>query len=268
MGSGLRALVVCDDAERFAFETLESERWEIEIIPTAGALERLFEIGPHLLLLDVADVDDAVNLCTAVRERSRLPIMVMSRRTGKEAEDELVAGLQAGATAFVSETVGPQEFVARVRAVMRREPRTRPATDDQVIIVGPVVLSRASRQVTVHGRPVAMPRREFDILELLMSNAGRVVPRSLLMRELWGTHRKSQALDVQTRRLRARLAAEEGLPRIVTIRGVGYRFADEVDLTPTDLEIDLASTHRAAPRSGTNGHRHDDPVSETTANTR
>ena len=243
MASGEHAVVVSDDAERFAFYILERERWTIDVIPPQGALDQLFELRPQLLVVHLASIPQAVALCTAVRERSRMTIMMVGRQSGRRAEDELLAGLNAGANAFVTESVGLDEFVARVRAVMRRAPSQPAAHDDNLLEIGPLVLDRAARQVTVRGRRVAVPRREFDILELLMRHAPRVVPRATLRRELWGDQRESQGLDVQVRRLRARLAAEEGRSRIITIRGVGYRFVDSDPAEP-DIEIDLTRQDR------------------------
>jgi two-component system response regulator RegX3 len=165
--------------------------------------------------------------------------MIVSRSS---AEEDVVAGLRSGADALVVDGVGAREFVARIRALLRRTPPTAREEPD-AITVGPVVLNRATRQVLVDGTPIAVPRREFDILDVLMRAVDRTVTRDSLRRQLWGTARDSRTLDVQVRRLRARLAAAEGQRRIVTVRGVGYRFSsapEPVDSTLDSVEITLA----------------------------
>jgi DNA-binding winged helix-turn-helix (wHTH) protein len=122
--------------------------------------------------------------------------------------------------------------------VLRRNPPAAEVTTDS-IVVGPIVLDNARRELFVHGTPIRVPRREFDIAELLMRDAGRVVTRQKIVRELWGTVRDTKSLDVQVGRLRSRLASAEGRRRILTVRGVGFRFLvdDDPELEPVDLTL-------------------------------
>jgi DNA-binding response OmpR family regulator len=180
-----------------------------------------------------------VRECAAIRAVSSVPITVLFERGS---EREVIDAYGAGADALVAEPVGPHELVARVRAALRRAPQRRVA-DDDVVTVGPIQLDRARRQLTVNGDLIPLPRKEFDIAEVLMCNAGAVVMRSQLIRDLWGAARDTKTLDVQVGRLRARLLAAEGRRRIITIRGLGYRFA-------TDEDLDALPVDGSLPRAG------------------
>src|SRR5262245_40974689 len=116
-------------------------------------------------------------------------------------------------------------------------------TAPDIITIGPIRLDLARRELTVRGDRIPLPRREFDIAELLMQDAGRVVPRRVIVRELWGSMRDTKSLDVQVGRLRNRLSKAAGCPCIFTVRGLGFRFASDGELKEAlgeDFEIDLA----------------------------
>lgn len=182
---------------------------------------------PHLLILEFMAVTGPVLLlCERLEAATTAPIVVLCE-SGEEAD--ALAAFAAGARAVVSEPIGSHELVARIRALLRRV-KSQDELPEEVIIVGPVVLDRASFRVTVAGQAVHMPPKEFDIAELLMRRAGAVVARDEILRELWGARRDSKSLAVQIGRLRARLAAIEGRERIITVRGVGYRFATDEQL--------------------------------------
>jgi DNA-binding response OmpR family regulator len=183
--------------------------------------------GPDLVLLEIAGISRAVlRLCHVLKPATSAPIAVFCERGS---DRDILDAYSAGAQTVVSEPVGVHELVARVRAVLRRAPVRQEAAPD-ILVVGPIALDRGRRQVTVSGEVVALPRKEFDIAELLMFRAGTVVSRTQLVRELWGTARDTKTLDVQVGRLRARLSAAEGRQRIITVRGLGYRFATDDDL--------------------------------------
>jgi two-component system response regulator RegX3 len=190
--------------------------------------------APDLVMIEVSSAAPwVVRTCTAVAAATRSPIAVLYERGG---ESDVVDLYAAGASSVISEPVGSHELVARVRALLRRAPSRDKATAD-VTAVGPVTLDRARRQLSVNGLPVALPRKEFEIAELLITNAGSVVSRARLVRDLWGSARDTKTLDVQVGRLRAKLTNAEGRQRIVTVRGVGYRFlADDFDEAPVDLD--------------------------------
>jgi two-component system response regulator RegX3 len=253
-GSGpVRALVVCDvDAKCRLPAIFSAEGWDVTFAPIALAVKQTQAHKPDLIVLHDLPIHLATRTCTAIHAEGRVPIIALASSLK---ENDVVAGLHAGIDAFVNDGVGDRELIARARALLRRFVRQPGATreDDDVVIVPPVVLDRASRLVTVDGASVPMPRREFDILELLLRDAPRTVTRAVLLRELWVAAPDSQTLDVQVRRLRSRLAAAcDGDRLIVTVRGVGYRFvsngkteasaeAADIDLCAASNEIDLTS---------------------------
>jgi two-component system response regulator RegX3 len=235
-----RVLVVeCRSAHRVA-TTLRSEGVEVDVVATASdAMRRVQashpETPPDLVVIEAASVDhDVRRLCRSISLSSPVAIAVLA---GSNREGDVIAGYADGAHAILVEPVGTHEFVARIRALLRRVRIIPEDSTGDVLTVGPVVLDRARRCVTVAGRTVPMPRREFEIAEALMARAGTVVSRVELLTALWGASSDTKSLDVQVGRLRARLVAAEGRQRIMTVRGVGYRF-----VTDDDLERIAAST--------------------------
>jgi DNA-binding response OmpR family regulator len=196
---------------------------------------------PDLVLVEAVSPGAAVlELCAGIRAAGPSPLVLLS---GPCPERDAVEAFGSGVDSVVTEPVGPHELVARIRALLRRTPPDVDAVGD-LITVGPVVLDCARRELFVHDEHIRIPRREFDIAELLMRDAGKVVSRQKIVRELWGTVRDTKSLDVQVGRLRARLTAAEGRRRIVTVRGVGFRFLadDDPELGPvtTTLSADRA----------------------------
>jgi len=171
--------------------------------------------------------------CAAIRSAVAVPLAVVS---GPYSERDAISAFATGVDALVQDTVGEHELVARMRALLRRAPPPMTAAGDR-LMVGPIVLDTARRVLFVDGAEVRMPKREFDIAELLMREAGRVVPRQTIMRELWGTGGDTKSLDVQVGRLRTRLADAEGYRRIVTVRGVGYRLLLDSDVRDGDEDV-------------------------------
>jgi DNA-binding response OmpR family regulator len=208
---------------------LRTEGFEIETTSDSQELvEKVVELSDaRLVVLEVPSVSQqVVKLCVSLRAHTDASIAVFCEG---QSERDVVAAFLAGAHSVFTEPIGPHELVARVRALLRRAAVTIEPTDETTTI-GPIVLDRATRRITIDGELLPMPRREFDIAELLMRKAGLVVTRDELVRELWGTARDTKSLDVQVGRLRAKLLAAEGVQRIITIRGVGYRFANDDDL--------------------------------------
>jgi two-component system response regulator RegX3 len=194
--------------------------------------------APELVALEVRTPDArALHACRLIRAATTTPLLVLSDRCS---ERDSVAAFSAGADSVVTEPVGAHELVARARALMRRAPDLPEASDD-LVVVGPIVLDRARREITVRDELVVVPRREFEIAELLMSEAGRVVTRARIVRDLWGAMRDTKSLDVQVGRLRARLSAASGRACIVTVRGVGFRFAtaDELEEEAPSGVVDI-----------------------------
>jgi DNA-binding response OmpR family regulator len=217
-------------------------------VETGEAIEALTVFGPDVVVAEVATAGVRVqDLCGAIRQAASTPVLVLS---GPCSERDAVAVFGAGADSVVIEPVGSHELVARVRALARRIPADAGGLEE-AITIGPIRLDLARRELSVGGAGVQLPRREFDIAELLMRDAGRVVPRRVIVRELWGSMRDTKSLDVQVGRLRSRLGKAVGAPCIVTVRGLGFRFTSEGELKEAlgdAFEVDLV-TYEAQERA-------------------
>lgn len=176
---------------------------------------------PDLLLLDIMlPEEDGLTVLQKLRQRRcyhTLPVILL---TAKNTEYDKVMGLDGGADDFVSKPFGMMELLARVRAVLRRAEKPAQAEEYRV---GSLWLSQARRQVTVSGAEVQLTYKEFELLTVLMANAGRALSRSVLMDQVWGGEfpRENRTLDVHIRTLRAKLGAAGEM--ITTVRGVGYK---------------------------------------------
>jgi two-component system response regulator RegX3 len=190
---------------------------------TAGGPEALSVFGPRhrLVIVDTTIKTAPVELCRALRARSEVPIIVLTAST---AEEDVVAALEAGADDVVAVPVRAREMVSRVRAAVRRGPG--PAAEETAIEVGGVRLDPSGYVVSVDGERVELTRKEFELLRLLMANAGQTVPRRVLIERIWGWEStEGKTLDTHIRRIRAKIEADPSNPhRIVTVRKVGYRY--------------------------------------------
>ncbi|MGI8807363.1 MAG: winged helix-turn-helix domain-containing protein [Acidimicrobiales bacterium] len=190
------------------------------------ALALFDAVRPDLVLLDVMLPSlSGVDVCREIRSRSRTPIIMV---TAKGSEIDTVVGLEVGADDYVTKPYRLRELVARMRAVLRRAPRQEDDTSNGAVVeVGDVRLDPERHEVTVRGDQVALPLKEFDLLEILLENAGRVLTRDLLIDRVWGSNYvgDTKTLDVHIKRLRSKLEDDPANPeRIVTIRGLGYRY--------------------------------------------
>ena len=190
------------------------------------ALEVFDRVQPDVVLLDVMLPKlSGIDVCRRLRLRSKVPIIMV---TAKGAEIDTVVGLEVGADDYVTKPYRIRELVARIRAVLRRAPGDR--TGDlppAAIQVGDVTLDPDEHEVTVAGEPVVMPLKEFELLHLLLANAGRVLTRETLIDRVWGSDYvgDTKTLDVHIKRLRAKVEPDPAVPRrIVTIRGLGYKY--------------------------------------------
>ena len=192
------------------------------------ALEVFDASRPDLVLLDVMlPRMSGVDVCRELRARgTRIPIVMV---TARNAEIDAVVGLEVGADDYVTKPFRLRELIARVRAHLRRVP----ASDEEdvhgadVLEIGDVRLDAGRHEVTVRGDAVALPLKEFELLELLLANAGRVLTREVLIDRVWGPHYvgDTKTLDVHIKRLRAKVEEDPSNPTcIVTVRGVGYRY--------------------------------------------
>ena len=223
-------ILVVDDEQSYRDAlTVALEQEGFTVATAADGAEALvvFErVKPALILLDVMlPQTSGIDVCRQIRTRSQVPIIMV---TARDAEIDAVVGLEVGADDYVSKPFRLRELVARVRAALRRG---RPAEDgaavDDVIEVGDVRVDVARHEVVVRGEVVALPLKEFELLEVLMHNAGRVLTRDVLIDRVWGADYfgDTKTLDVHVKRLRAKIEEDPAVPtRIVTVRGVGYRF--------------------------------------------
>ena len=222
-----RVLVV-EDEESFSEALsymLRKEGFEVAVAATGpAALEEFDRSGADLVLLDLMLPGlSGTEVCRALRAKSNVPVIML---TAKDSEVDKVVGLELGADDYVTKPFSSRELVARIRAVLRRGYEA----DELVpgaIEVGPVRMDVERHVVAVDGRSVPMPLKEFDLLELLLRNAGRVLTRGQLIDRVWGSDYvgDTKTLDVHIKRLRAKVEPDPALPRyLVTVRGLGYKF--------------------------------------------
>ena len=191
----------------------------------AEALDMFDIVRPDVVLLDVMlPKISGIDVCRELRTRSRVPIIMV---TAKGAEIDTVVGLEVGADDYVTKPYRLRELVARMRAVLRRAPRDEETASTDAIEVGDVRLDPERHEVHVRGDAVSLPLKEFELLELLLANAGRVLPRETLIDRIWGPHYvgDTKTLDVHIKRLRSKVEEDPSTPRrITTIRGLGYKY--------------------------------------------
>jgi two-component system response regulator RegX3 len=189
-------------------------------------LELFDAVKPDLILLDVwLPRMSGIDVCRELRTRSRVPIIMV---TAKSSEIDTVVGLEVGADDYVTKPYRLRELVARMRAVLRRSPLAEQETvSGEVLEVGDLRLDPERHEVYLRASLVPLPLKEFELLELLMANAGRVLTRETLIDRVWGPHYvgDTKTLDVHVKRLRSKIEDDPSRPhRITTIRGLGYKY--------------------------------------------
>jgi len=189
-----------------------------------AAIDRASTGHFDVVLLDVAlgAGPDGNEVCRTLRERRNIVPIIML--TALDSEGDAVLGLEAGADDYITKPFGPAELRSRIRAVLRRAGSR--ALGDDVLRFGPLVLDRPHRQLTVDGRPVELTFSEFELLDALMRQPGRVFDRQELLRATWGdsAYRDPRGIDVRVRHLREKLERNPAQPVLIqTVRGVGYR---------------------------------------------
>ena len=196
----------------------------------AQAIELFATARPDLVLLDVMlPRVSGIDVCRQIRQVSTVPIIMV---TAKSSEIDTVVGLEVGADDYVAKPYRVRELVARVRALLRRSAMDVAAPDDthapsSAIRVGDVALDPDEHRVVVRGVEVAMPLKEFEMLQLFLTNAGRVLTRETIIDRVWGFDYvgDTKTLDVHIKRLRSKIEPDPAHPeRIVTIRGLGYKY--------------------------------------------
>jgi len=193
-----------------------------------GAIEIFDDVQPDLVLLDVMlPKMSGIDVCRELRSRSTVPIIMV---TAKGSEIDTVVGLEVGADDYVSKPYRLRELVARMRAVLRRKPTDAsplPVSEDEIVTVGDVTVDHSRHEVTIRGSLARLPLKEFELLALLLENAGRVLTRETLIDRVWGADYvgDTKTLDVHIKRLRSKVEPQPAAPtRIVTIRGLGYKY--------------------------------------------
>lgn len=223
-----KVLVVDDEdslveAVRYA---LSREGFDVVVARDGGDAVAKFESErPDLLVLDLMlPVLNGIDVCRRIRAGSQVPILMLTARDG---EVDRVVGLEMGADDYVTKPFSLRELVARVRALLRRAGVSEPAGEQNILEASGIRLDPERHEVRVQDRLVSLPLKEFELLEVLMENRGRVLTRQTLIDRVWGFDYvgDTKTLDVHIKRLRGRVEQDRHNPElIVTVRGVGYRF--------------------------------------------
>ena len=210
---------------------LNREGFRVEVAQDgATALARFHEVQPDVVLLDLMlPRISGIDVCREIRKHSTVPIIMV---TAKSAEIDMVVGLEVGADDYITKPYRIRELVARLRALLRRAAMEQtvgaaPTPNARSLVIGDVSLDSDEHIVTVSGEKVSLPLKEFELLHLLLSNVGRVLPRELLIDRVWGADYvgDTKTLDVHIKRIRSKIEPDPSNPeRIVTIRGLGYKY--------------------------------------------
>ncbi len=206
---------------------LRKEGFEVAVASDGAAgLDLFSRHGADLVLLDVMLPGvSGTEVCRQLRQTSQVPIIML---TAKDSEIDKVVGLELGADDYVTKPFSTRELVARVRAVLRRQNPIGDETDARAsLIAGPVEMDVERHLVTVNGEEAKLPLKEFELLELLLRNAGRVLTRTQLIDRIWGSNYvgDTKTLDVHVKRVRSKIEPDPSNPRyLVTVRGLGYKF--------------------------------------------
>lgn len=229
------SVLLAEDEEGFVDALvvgLAREGFDVTVARDGNEALGLFDqVHPDLVLLDIMLPKlSGIDVCRAIRSRSSVPIIIV---TAKSTEIDTVVGLEVGADDYVTKPYRLRELVARMRAVLRRSPGHAPADeagspdDTDIIAAGDVRVDVDRHRVFVRGQEVHLRRKEFDLLSLLIENAGRVLTRDTLIDRVWGTDYvgDTKTLDVHIKRLRSHIEPDPSAPTLITtVRGVGYRF--------------------------------------------
>lgn len=221
-------IMVVEDEESFSEALsfmLRREGYEVDVAADGNdALDAFEQRGADLILLDLMLPGvSGLEVCRIIRTKSQVPIIML---TAKDGEIDKVVGLELGADDYVTKPFSSRELLARVRSVLRRHGEPEELVSSTVE-AGPVRMDVDRHVVSVRGEPVSMPLKEFDLLELLVRNAGRVLTRAQLIDRVWGADYvgDTKTLDVHVKRLRAKVEPDPGSPvHLITVRGLGYKF--------------------------------------------
>lgn len=222
----IRVLIVEDEeslAEPLAY-LLNKEGFETTVVADGpSALAEFDRGGADIVLLDLMLPGmSGTEVCKQLRARSGVPVIMV---TARDSEIDKVLGLELGADDYVTKPYSARELIARIRAVLRRGSEAEEISE-AVLEAGPVRMDIERHIVSVHGEPIPMPLKEFELLAFLMRNKGRVLTRGQLIDRVWGADYvgDTKTLDVHVKRLRSKIEADPANPvRLVTVRGLGYK---------------------------------------------
>ncbi|MBE1515621.1 response regulator [Nesterenkonia halotolerans] len=205
--------------------TLEKEGYDVVVAEDGIDAVDIFEReGADLVLLDLMlPGQSGTEVCRQIRLKSNVPVIML---TAKDSEIDKVVGLELGADDYVTKPYSSRELLARVRAVLRRRVETE-VDDGSMVTAGPVSMDIERHTVEVQGAPLSLPLKEFELLEMLLRNAGRVLTRGQLIDRVWGSDYvgDTKTLDVHVKRLRAKIEPDPSRPEfLITVRGLGYKF--------------------------------------------
>lgn len=221
-------VLVIEDEESFRDALgfmLRKEGYEVDVAKDGiAALEQFDRSGADLILLDLMLPGlSGMDVCRTIRRKSRVPIIMV---TAKDTEIDKVVGLELGADDYVTKPFSSRELTARIKAVLRRGPEIE-SQESSTVEAGPVRMDVERHVVTIRGTDVSMPLKEFDLLELLLRNTGRVLTREVLIDRVWGSDYvgDTKTLDVHVKRLRSKVESDPANPQhLITVRGLGYKF--------------------------------------------
>jgi two-component system response regulator RegX3 len=204
---------------------LTKEGYEVVVADTGdGAIATFDKVGADLVLLDLMLPGlSGTEVCRQLRSRSNVPIIML---TAKDTEVDKVVGLELGADDYVTKPYSKAELIARIKAVLRRQSDLSESIDP-VLVAGPVRIDVERHQVNVNNESISLPLKEFELLEFLVRNSGRVLTRAQLIDRVWGSDYfgDTKTLDVHVKRLRAKIEKDPANPVFIqTIRGLGYKF--------------------------------------------
>jgi two-component system response regulator RegX3 len=209
---------------------LSREGFRVEVAGDGvEAIERFTQVKPDIVLLDVMLPRlSGLDVCRQIRAQSSVPIIMVTAKSG---EIDTVVGLEVGADDYVTKPYRIRELVARIRALLRRASGDTTGEVERAVSstlrVGDVTLDPEAHRLTVRGTEITVPLKEFEVLHLLLANAGRVLTREVLIDRVWGSDYvgDTKTLDVHIKRLRSKIEVDPSAPtRIVTIRGLGYKY--------------------------------------------
>jgi len=224
----MTSILVIEDEESFRDALqfmLAREGFQVSLAPNGAEGMKLFDaVRPDLVLLDLMLPEvSGTEVCKYIRSKSSTPVIML---TAKDTEIDKVVGLELGADDYVTKPFSTPELLARIRAVLRRG-ATEFDEDQTLIEVGPVRMNFERHEVSVNGVGISLPLKEFELLEFLIRNSGRVLTRGQLIDRIWGSDYvgDGKTLDVHVKRLRSKIEADPANPVLLTtVRGLGYRF--------------------------------------------